>query len=214
MGDEEKEEMAEGTAPPPPPPKKKFPLVLLIAVLAIGAGMGVGGWFIGKAMTSKQPGPTPEQNETLEEVAEDVAHGASHGGGHGEKKEEKKDDGHGGGHGGGHGEAAGEAEESGRDAVSFKLGPVATNLNDSNIRRVVSVTLVLKARDAEAKQLIDDSAYELQNECVMVLSSKTLDSLRSMEGKQLLLEELQARFEHVVGKGTIERVLYENIGFY
>ncbi len=114
------------------------------------------------------------------------------------------------------GEVAEEAEPKKAEPVYIELRPAfVINLADQDASRFVQLEIDLMSRLADAPLYIETHMPAIRHQMVMDLSSRGYDQLRSIEGKQLALDQIRDRVNGILldntGKdGVIEEVYFSS----
>ncbi len=80
------------------------------------------------------------------------------------------------------------------------------NLADPLGRRYLKLGLEVEVRDPEAQAALSKYEAKIKDTLLLLLSSKTYDSLSTMKAKVELKQEVVDRLNQIVGKGSILRV--------
>ena len=210
MAPENEEKTGEGEEEKPAKKGKLKKLIIfgglglvLIAGAAAGAMMVLGG--------DEDTGEEGEEPTASEEIIADA---------HGEPSPEKKSS-----HGdsgqddkGGHGEATGQGGEShdeGPPTTKYVFeNPFSVNLMDKGGRRYLQCTIQIDATSFRIVETIKDEIAPLRDTIIMLLSSKTMDEVSSMEGKLKLKQEITMRAELILGTGAIKRINFTEFAIF
>lgn len=106
---------------------------------------------------------------------------------------------------GGGDEGGGAATES-LDGKLVPLPVFLVNLADPLGRRYLKLGMEVEVRDDKAEQDLLKYEAKIKDTLLMLLSSKTYDSLSTMKAKVELKQEIADRLNQIVGKGAILRV--------
>jgi flagellar FliL protein len=106
--------------------------------------------------------------------------------------------------GDGRGEAGAPSESLEGKLVSLPVFLV--NLADPLGRRYLKLGLEVEVRDDKAEQALIKYEAKIKDTLLLLLSSKTYDSLSTMKAKVELKQEVADRLNQIVGKGAILRV--------
>jgi flagellar basal body-associated protein FliL len=190
--DEQAQESTESASPPKSGKGKMIAIVVVVAVFVLGAVAG--GFILGKG----RPGAPGADPKTVDALEDEVEHGAAT---HEPSPTHEAD---------GEGNGGGEAEPS--NVLQYEMRPITVNLNEpQSTRRIVSVTLLVCATDEAARAKIQSLEYKLRHAIIVLTSSRTLADVRSEEGKELLLREIRARMDEILGRGVVEDLFYSDI---
>lgn len=207
--DEEKTQPAEMEQLNPAKSRRKRWIWIITGLLVlILAGGGASLWLLrsGKGETSREEktedllkADAAEGDEALDMPEDKKA----------EKEEKKK------AHGAEHGkeDKASEGEEEEKSLV-LKMEPIVANLNEPNLRRMVSLTLVVEGRDKAALTEVEKNTYRITDAIIKMLSNKTQADLQSEAGKDLLLLEIKSRIDQIIGKDKVAFVGYQQFYFF
>ncbi len=80
------------------------------------------------------------------------------------------------------------------------------NLADPLGRRYLKLGLEVEARDPEAQAALGKNEAKIKDTLLLLLSSKTYDSLSTMKAKMELKQEIADRLNQIIGKGGVLRV--------
>ncbi len=106
-------------------------------------------------------------------------------------------------------EVAAEGEEAPLESLEGTLVPLPVflvNLADPLGRRYLKLGLEVEVRDPEAQAALAKYEAKIKDTLLLLLSSKTYDSLSTMKAKVELKQEVVDRLNQIVGKGSILRV--------
>ncbi|MFZ5861434.1 MAG: flagellar basal body-associated FliL family protein [Nitrospirota bacterium] len=178
MAEDEKDKGGED-AKATPPKKKRSPMIIVAIAVAGSAVLGgVGGAFLMKGGGSTEehaadPGAdTPAPETTAEE-------------GHGKPEKAPSKE---------HGAASGGAKDEGK---LLELDQFIVNLADTPEIRYLKVSVMLQVAEGKAPK-ITDRMPQIRDSLLILLSSKTSDAIRTVEGKMELREEIVQRVNSVV----------------
>ncbi|MFY9268893.1 MAG: flagellar basal body-associated FliL family protein, partial [Candidatus Manganitrophaceae bacterium] len=155
-------------------PKKKGLPVKWIAIGLIAVGIFAGGGFF---FMKKGGGEKTAEAKQEEKHAAPSEHGGEKEG----KKEGKK--------------------EGSAPGVIFDLDPFVVNLADARELRYLKVTIKLDLSKDETS-LLTERMPQIRDALLILLSSKDYASIRTVEGKMELRDEILQRLDMVVGKGV------------
>jgi flagellar FliL protein len=126
------------------------------------------------------------------------------GGSKGEKKAvaatEQKEGGAHGGEGGGEGEGA--------VASTYPLEPFIVNITDGHDLRYLKLKVEFETSGANAKSELDARQASLRDAVVVILSTKSLQDVQDLKGKNQLKEEILASANKLVAPGTVVKVYF------
>ena len=112
---------------------------------------------------------------------------------------------------GGHGEAAGGEGKEGKDgkpagAFMMPLDPFVVNLTDEG--RFMKVTVQMEVKDRLNEPKIKDRMPVLRDAIIILLSSKSIDSINGSEGKLQLKDEMLIRANQALGKEMVKNIYF------
>lgn len=107
-----------------------------------------------------------------------------------------------------HGALGGDA--STRPATVVSLDEFVVNLADTDEDHYLKCTIGLELRPGVTEVTLRDKVPVIRDAAILVLSSRTVHSLRSSAGKENLKRELKARFNRQLGHGTIQDIYLED----
>jgi flagellar FliL protein len=106
--------------------------------------------------------------------------------------------------GDGHGPAA--PHDGGEGAIAA-LDSFVVNLADDGAQRYLKATMKVEFFGAEIPSLFKSRDAQIRDLMLTLLSSKTVDDVRTVEGKAQLRDEVIARINRVVG-GDVVKAIY------
>jgi flagellar FliL protein len=118
-----------------------------------------------------------------------------------EKKAEAKSEG---GHGGGHGAEAGKA---GAGTV-FPLEPFIVNIYDGQEVRYLKVKVEFEMATPEVKAEVEARQAPLRDAILVLLTTKTLQEVQDLQGKNQLREEILTSVNKILPPGKITKVYF------
>jgi flagellar protein FliL len=177
-----KEEQAAAEAPAEGGSKKKLFIIIGAAVLVLVIGGVVAFMMMGKGDKKK---------------AGADAHGApaAADGGHGAAPPAAA---------GGHG---GAAAAPGASAV-FSLEPFIVNIYDGQDLRYLKVKIELQMANPAIKAELDGQLAAIRDAILVVLTTKTLQEVQDVQGKNQLREEILASIGKIVAQGKVSKVYF------
>ncbi len=110
--------------------------------------------------------------------------------------------GHGGGHGGG-----GEAGKAGATTV-FPLEPFIVNIYDGQEARYLKLKVEFEMAGPEVKNEIDSRQAPLRDAILVLLTTKTLQEVQDLQGKNQLREEILTAVNKILPPGKVTRVYF------
>jgi flagellar protein FliL len=93
--------------------------------------------------------------------------------------------------------------------VIIPMRSFLVNLLDFGGRRYLKVVLALEADSSDTATEIEDKTTILRNYIINILSSKTFDDIKSVEGKSLLRKAIILKSNFILKKGKIHNVYFE-----
>ena len=158
-------------------------------MLIVGAAALVGGLALGGFVLPKFVG-----GEHAAEVSAEHA---------GAKPEEASDGAEGGG-------APAKAGDSGADfsARIVQLEPFVVNVSGENYPRYLKLQVVFEMSSPEAKGKLEERVAAVRDLTISLLSSKRLADITDFEGKALLKDDLRQQVDELLGKGSVEGVMF------
>ncbi|MDR1678063.1 MAG: flagellar basal body-associated FliL family protein [Deltaproteobacteria bacterium] len=111
-----------------------------------------------------------------------------------------------GGHGASGGEGEGAAVVEGPQIIP--LDPFTTNINDGTGRRFLKVSLSLEVEDQAAADELKKMMPKIQDKILMLLSSQSMESISTTEGKERLRSQIMREANIFMGKYKIRKVNY------
>jgi len=106
--------------------------------------------------------------------------------------------------GGGHGGAAGAA---GATAV-FSLEPFIVNIYDGQDLRYLKVKIELQMASPAVKAELDGQLAAIRDSILVVLTTKTLQEVQDVQGKNQLREEILSSIGKIVAQGKVSKVYF------
>ena len=176
-----KEEQAAAEAPAEGGSKKKLFIIIGAAVLVLVIAGVVVFMMMGKGDKKKEGAD---------------AHGAPAAaeGGHGAAPAE----------GGGHGAAGGAAGVS----TVFALEPFIVNIYDGQELRYLKVKVELEMSGAAVKPELEGHLAAIRDAILVVLTTKTLQEIQDVQGKNQLREEILTAISKIVAQGKVSKVYF------
>ncbi len=172
-------------------PKKKKGKLIWILLVVLLAGLGGAGWFLYPKFFGK---PKVEGGEAQQEAAAPAEDQGGHGGGGG---------------GGGHGEKAGEKGKEGAGKNRpVALAPFVVNLSDPLGRRYLKLTIMVETMNEAASRDLADQEPKVRDQVIMLLSSKSIQDLATMESKMALKADIIRRLNQILGGSKVLQVYF------
>ncbi len=199
MSEKNEEKKEEAAASPAGASKKPLLIVGLVALLA---GAAVGFLVLPSALGGgKAAEEAPEGEEHAEEEgaeAEGEKHPAEAEDGEGEKHAEA---------GAEHGEAGGETSGAFADRI-VQFEPFVVNVSGESYPRYLKLQVVFEMSSPEAKANLEERMAPVRDLTISLLSSKRLADITDFEGKALLKDDLRQQVDELLGKGSVESVMF------
>ena len=169
-----------------PPPKDKKKLFIMIgAAVAVLALVGGGMFFLGGSKTDKKAAHGEAKVEAKAE------------GGHGEAKAE-------GGHAeGGHGEG-----KTAAAGTIYPLEPFIVNIYDGQEIRYLKLKVEFEMANSEVKGDLDAKVAPLRDAILILLTTKTMQEIQDLQGKNTLREQILAASNRVLSPGKVTKVYF------
>lgn len=101
-----------------------------------------------------------------------------------------------------------EKQELGFVKEMIKLESFVVNMAGSRGRRIARVTMELDVDNEKVKDEIESRHAQIRDIIIIILSSKTLESVSSKEGKDSLREEIRDTVSGFLTKGKIKKVYF------
>lgn len=177
-----KDEQAPAEQPEGGGSKKKL-FIIIGAAVGVAVILAVVFMMMGKG--DKQAGKKEGAGATTESKAEGGAHGAP-------AKEE------GGAHGGG--AAAG--------ANIYPLEPFIVNIYDGQELRYLKVKVELEMSGVGVKAELDNRLAAIRDATLVLLSTKTLQDIQDLQGKNQLKDEIMASVNKIIQPGKIAKIYF------
>jgi flagellar protein FliL len=163
----------------PPKDKKKLFIIIGAAVAAL-AVIGVAGWFfIGTSKAEKSPAHETAKTEAKAE------------GGHSE---------------GGHGE--GKAGEGAAGSTVYPLEPFIVNIYDGQEIRYLKIKVEFELANPQAKSDLDAKVAPLRDAILILLTTKTMQEIQDLQGKNQLREQILAAASKIVPPSKVTKVYF------
>ena len=118
----------------------------------------------------------------------------------GEKKEEAKSGAHGGGAKGAEGKPAG--------ITVFPLEPFIVNIYDGQEVRYLKLKVEFEMSGPEVKAEVEGRQAPLRDAILVLLTTKTLQEIQDLQGKNQLREEILANVNKILPPGKITKVYF------
>ena len=164
-----------------PPPNDKKKLIMMIgAAVALLVLVGGGMFFLGGSKSDKKSAKVEAKAES-----------------HGEAKAE-------GGHAeGGHGEA-----KSGGTATIYPLEPFIVNIYDGQEIRYLKLKCEFEMANSEVKGDLDSKVAPLRDAILILLTTKTMQEIQDLQGKNTLREQILGAVNKIVPPGKVTKVYF------
>ncbi len=92
--------------------------------------------------------------------------------------------------------------------VIVELKPFIVNLEDPKARHFLKATISLEVKDDSAKSDVEKYLPKIRNDILLLLSSKTLEDVITIEGKVRLKDEIMSRISRIIGAGKLKNVYF------
>ena len=171
-------EQAKTTEAPPPKDKKKL-FIMIGAAVAVLVLVGGGMFFLGGNKSDKKAAHGEAKVEAKAE------------GGHGEAKAE-----------GGHGEA-----KAGAGTI-YPLEPFIVNIYDGQEIRYLKLKVEFEMANSEVKGDLDAKVAPLRDAILILLTTKTMQEIQDLQGKNTLREQILAASNRVLSPGKVTKVYF------
>ena len=100
------------------------------------------------------------------------------------------------------------AEEEATILPTFKMDTLIVNLADQGGKRYLRITMELELSAPEVIEEINLRMPQLRDTFLMVLPSKQYEEIRGTEGKIALRDELIAKMNAILKKGTVTTIYF------
>lgn len=110
-------------------------------------------------------------------------------------------------------EAVESTEEAGGDPAEefsqrlLSLEPMIVNITGDGYARLLKIRVELECESPEVRQEAEARVAQIHDGILTLVSSKRLSEVTAFEGKALLKEELQSRFNQLLTTGRVDAVL-------
>jgi flagellar FliL protein len=106
--------------------------------------------------------------------------------------------------------AEGDTDQKQHVSLVFPLKSFIVNLADNTGagKRYLKISMELEVGGEEKKAMIETHIAELRDTILLLLSSRSLKEVNTLEGKLELKQALLARMNSVLGEGLIQRVYF------
>ncbi len=101
-----------------------------------------------------------------------------------------------------------QAAQTGSMGVTVDLEPFVVNLADPRVRHFLKVSITIELTDESAKSDFEKRIANIRNDILLLMSSKTLEEIITLEGKIRLRDEIAARVGRIVGHDRILNVYF------
>ena len=110
--------------------------------------------------------------------------------------------------GGGHGAAAGGKEGAAAATTIYPLDPFIVNIYDGQELRYLKVKVELEMASPAVKTELDARLAPIRDAVLVLLSTKTLQEIQDVQGKNQLKEEILAAINKNIPPGKIAKVYF------
>lgn len=108
---------------------------------------------------------------------------------------------------GGHGAKEG-GKEGGGASAGYQLEPFIVNIYDGQELRYLRVKVEFETTKADAKAELDVRQAQLRDAILILLTTKTLQDIQDLQGKNQLRDEILTSVNKIVPPGTVNRVYF------
>lgn len=109
---------------------------------------------------------------------------------------------------GGHGGKAGEGGAAGAPINVYTLEPFIVNIYDGQELRYLKVKVELEMASPDVKGLLDPRQAQIRDAILVLLTTKTLQDVQDLNGKNQLREEILTSMSKIVPPGKVTRVFF------
>jgi flagellar FliL protein len=101
-------------------------------------------------------------------------------------------------------------EEPAKESIGpiFSLGTFIVNLSDDGGKRYLRVSIDIELSGEELKAELEKRLPQIKDNILMIMPSKTFNSLNSAEGKTALRNELLLSINEVLNNGSIMNIYF------
>ena len=94
--------------------------------------------------------------------------------------------------------------------IIYPLKSFIVNLVDKNGvgNRYLKVSLELEIKDEKVKETVETNIAQLRDTILLLLSSRSLKDINTLEGKLELKQTLLSRMNRVLGEGVVQRIYF------
>ncbi len=103
---------------------------------------------------------------------------------------------------------AAQATQAAPMGVTVDLEPFVVNLADPRVRHFLKASITIELTDEPAKSDLEKRIANIRNDILLLMSSKTLEEIITLEGKIRLRDEIGARVGRIVGPNRILNVYF------
>lgn len=97
-------------------------------------------------------------------------------------------------------------ESKKEEGVMFPLEPFVVNLGDQGSMRFLKLTIQIELSKQEMADKAKIRAPQMRDSIITLLTSKTVDSIITPEGKLQLKDEISLRLNQILGEGSVRNV--------
>lgn len=94
------------------------------------------------------------------------------------------------------------------DQLMVRLEPFLVNLADPSGKRYLKATFVLEVSSPQAVDEAKKKIAQIRDSVLLVLTGKTFDDIRSLEGKTLLRDEILKEINRILDQGKAKKVYF------
>lgn len=92
--------------------------------------------------------------------------------------------------------------------VNLDLDPFIVNLADPRVKHFLKASVTLELADESAKADLEKRIANVRNDILLLMSSKTIEEVMTLEGKIRLRDEIGARVGRIVGPDRLLNVYF------
>ena len=107
---------------------------------------------------------------------------------------------------GGHGEAKG--GEGAAGSTNYPLEPFIVNIYDGQERRYLKLKVEFELANVQAKPEMDAKVAPLRDAILILLTTKTMQEIQDLQGKNQLREQILAAVNKIVPPGKVSKVYF------
>jgi len=105
---------------------------------------------------------------------------------------------------------SGDSEDGVKEPLIVQTDTIIVNLSGSNLRRYLKTKIVLEMLNKEAKSKAESRSIQIKDRLISILSSKTLEDIDSIEGREALRNEIRDSVDVILGmEKAVKQVYFE-----